>query len=304
MKKFFATLSLSVSIIACSDDVVPNGVLEDADVSDSGTADSDVVDSGTVGPTDPKDGGSASSDGSSTPDSSGSADSGSGSGSDSGSGSGASCTVSHNNMMYPPTTLAGEPVDDQSSWGTFSCPDSNDPAYRIPRDPDKGRCTDTEINNFYEAYMGPNANYPARQSFESTSSACKSCIVTEYLAPGRSGPALHTNEDHYILNVAGCVYNLDPIHASCAKILYNYNVCKEEVCGCSKSQGTNQATYSQCFARIDATMTSNKADDCHYAQRGDAYARYTVQANQPGAACVTGTEKSRFTLTAKIQCGN
>ena len=214
-----------------------------------------------------------------------------------------SCAVTQDKMLYPTVTAYGDIVDDQSAWGTFSCPDSNEPSYRIPRDPDKGRCTNTEIDNFYEAYMGPNANYPARQSFESGSLACKSCLVTEYLAPGRSGPVLHTPEDHYIANVAGCVYSLDPIHASCAKILYNYNMCKEQVCGCSKSQGTNQNTYSQCFSRVDGIPFSNKTGDCHYAHQGDAYARYTVGANQPGAACVTGTEKNRYTVTAKIQCG-
>lgn len=299
MKKFFAILSLSISIIACSSDVVtPEGVTT---VEDSGTGDSGIDTDGSM---ESPDGGSILPDSSTPSDASSSSDSKSSSDSGSSTDSSSSCTVSHNNMLYPPTVIFGETVDDQSSWGTFSCPDSNDPEYRIPRDPDKGRCTDTEIDNFYEAYMGSNASYSARQSFEASSAACKACIVTEYLAPGRSGPALHTKEDHYILNVAGCVYNLDPVHASCAKILYNYNVCKEEVCGCSKSQGTNQATYSQCFARIDATMTSNKTDDCHYAQRGDAYARGAVQANQPGASCVTGTEKSRFTVTAKIQCGN
>jgi hypothetical protein len=158
----------------------------------------------------------------------------------------------------------------------------------------QNHCTGPQIANFYAYCIGPNSNTTQCNNFVTANSACEQCIETAPSSP-TYGPLVILPNGVAEINIAGCIYNANAAHQTCAQAYQAAIQCE------------NQACESPCTGKpIDSFL------NCETASSTGGCAAFVAQAGctnsfsnlDPDYGCFSGPDfLTNYTTVATAFCG-
>ena len=148
-------------------------------------------------------------------------------------------------------------------------------------------CTPAQIDQFYDACMGPQATDATCATFKSlpATSACYSCIVS-FPKDATYGPLLTTpfsgGQAYVTFNTAGCMAVRDPCNLPCARAALTLGECL--AASCLPSCG-DLAAFRACVGQ------SGACGECAaYSEVSYACGETLIEAGSPAAVCMTSQD--------------
>jgi hypothetical protein len=222
---------------------------------------------------------------------------GAGGSSGGGAGDGAACTPvvvmdvpSSGGLACTASGTTCYPHDETAFSGTW-----------VPPLPRVGRCTSTQIMDFYTSCFSSTASDAACGAWTdaSANATCLGCLKTPSTAAAY-GALIQFPGDVVELNEAGCVALAEPCNLECAQTWLAGIECRDAAC--TSTECTDQGDLIEC------TMTAATCTACEaYTQAAGCMTELTGPDHPAGALCAIGSENDvtlgDYTSLATFMCG-
>jgi hypothetical protein len=162
-----------------------------------------------------------------------------------------------------------------------------------------GRCTPTQVSDFYTACLDPTATATTCSAWaqNAANTTCFGCLYTDSTATAYG--ALVGYSQAAFLNIPGCVALVEPCNQPCASTLSDLHACEDAACGSTLC--ADSTSYNTC---------ANQADSCTscsgYANSTSCFSLITGAQHPAEAACNLNatTFQPAYISVATLMCGS
>jgi hypothetical protein len=171
------------------------------------------------------------------------------------------------------------------------------PAWVPPVGAHLGRCTTTQVSDFYTACLDTASTPTTCNAWaqNAANTTCFGCLYTDRTATSY-GALIGYSQATY-LNVAGCVALVEPCNQPCAQTLSDLNACEDGACGSTFCADTT--SYNACAMQADSCTSCSG-----YANSTNCFSLITGAQHPAEAACALNatTFQALYSAVATFMC--